>query len=455
MTTQVELENKALATEDNLFVLVLVPKLGGFSVPEPLELEICGRSILGWVEQTVATYPYRKVSVSPTDDILSLVRANSTHHKYIMVLYADSPLLRRETIDEALGFAMNFSHKAIRMPRGWLFETDYIMTVDAVQTVTLPKIDGDDFLAIYNYAQLARATAVMRERINIRHMENGVQIIDPTTTYIDDTVTIDAGVVVEPNVVIRGKVSIHEGAVIGPFAHIRTGTKIGKNCRIGNFVEIKNSTVAEGSKISHMTYVGDAQIGQKCNIGCGVVFCNYDGKQKHETTVGDGVFVGSNSNLVAPVTLEDNSFVAAGSTVTKDVPSKALAIGRARQENKENWVQPEVAGIVEIIKDVIEQVEAKQPEPEPEPVEEIEVGVEETTPEPETIFSVEIKKVREVVAVEPQPEPEPEEVDEVGVEEEYPDEEEDEGDTPFDTSKAIPEFDWDNAEVESFYEGRD
>lgn len=131
--------------------------------------------------------------------------------------------------------------------------------------------------------------------------------------------------------------TVEAGSVIGPCAHLRPKSEIGKNCKVGNFVEIKNSIVGSGSKISHLTYVGDGEIGKDCNIGCGVVFCNYDGKDKHKTILRDRVFVGCNSNLVAPLVVENEGYIAAGTTVTKDVPSGALAIGRVRQENKEKY----------------------------------------------------------------------------------------------------------------------
>lgn len=131
--------------------------------------------------------------------------------------------------------------------------------------------------------------------------------------------------------------SSHIGAdcTVGPFAHIREGCDISNNVRIGNFVEVKKSTIGSGSKLAHLTYVGDANIGQNCNIGCGVIFCNYDGKVKHKTTVGDNVFIGSNCNLVAPLNISSNSFIAAGTTVTKDVEKDSFVIGRVKQINKQ------------------------------------------------------------------------------------------------------------------------
>jgi bifunctional UDP-N-acetylglucosamine pyrophosphorylase/glucosamine-1-phosphate N-acetyltransferase len=127
---------------------------------------------------------------------------------------------------------------------------------------------------------------------------------------------------------------ISKDCTIGPFAHIRPGCHIGENVRVGNFVEIKNSTIKQNTKISHLTYIGDATIGSNCNIGCGVVFCNYDGKNKHKTIIGDNVFVGSNVNLIAPITIDNNCFIAAGSTVTKSVSNDTFVIARAKQENK-------------------------------------------------------------------------------------------------------------------------
>jgi bifunctional UDP-N-acetylglucosamine pyrophosphorylase/glucosamine-1-phosphate N-acetyltransferase len=126
---------------------------------------------------------------------------------------------------------------------------------------------------------------------------------------------------------------------VGPFAHIRPGSEIGEDAHIGNFVELKKTTMGKGAKANHLAYLGDATIGTKTNVGAGTITCNYDGEKKHQTIIGNNVFVGSNSTIVAPVTLGDGSYIAAGSAVTADVPAGALAIGRARQENKEGWVE--------------------------------------------------------------------------------------------------------------------
>jgi bifunctional UDP-N-acetylglucosamine pyrophosphorylase/glucosamine-1-phosphate N-acetyltransferase len=130
---------------------------------------------------------------------------------------------------------------------------------------------------------------------------------------------------------------VGDGAQVGPFAHLRPGSRLGRKAKVGNFVELKKASLGDGAKVNHLSYVGDATIGDKANIGAGTITCNYDGVHKHQTVVGAGAFVGSNSTLVAPVTIGDNAYVAAGSTVTAPVPDDALAVGRARQQNKDGW----------------------------------------------------------------------------------------------------------------------
>jgi len=132
--------------------------------------------------------------------------------------------------------------------------------------------------------------------------------------------------------------TVEAGAFLGPFAHIRPGSEVGEDVHIGNFVELKKTVMGKGAKANHLAYLGDSTIGEKTNVGAGTITCNYDGEKKHQTVIGANVFVGSNSTLVAPVTLADGSYIAAGSAVTTDVPAGALAIGRARQENKDGWV---------------------------------------------------------------------------------------------------------------------
>ena len=228
----------------------------------------------------------------------------------------------------------------------------------------------DEALGVNNRVALAQATTIMKNRINEEHMVNGVTLVDPNNTYIETDVKIGQDTVVEPGVYLKGNTVIGEDVVIGmhsviedseiadntqihqsvleeakvgqgsnvgPHSHLRKNAVLGENVHIGNYVEIKNSTIGDDTKAGHHTYVGDAEVGKNVNIGCGVVFANYNGKAKNKTIVGDNSFVGSNSNLVAPVELGKNSFVAAGSTITKEVPENALGLARARQENKEEF----------------------------------------------------------------------------------------------------------------------
>ena len=174
-------------------------------------------------------------------------------------------------------------------------------------------------------------------------------VIYPNNTITGETV-IGENTVIMPNCIIDGcrigdnvkiTASVMEGATIadgttvGPFAYLRKGADIGKECRVGDFVEVKNAKIGDGTKVAHLTYVGDCELGRKCNVGCGVVFVNYDGKQKHRTTVGDHCFIGSNCNVIAPVNIADGSYIAAGTTVTESTPADSLVVGRARQVVKE------------------------------------------------------------------------------------------------------------------------
>ena len=168
-------------------------------------------------------------------------------------------------------------------------------------------------------------------------MKNGVTIEDMQNTYIYDDVKIGKDTIIHPNTIIQSNVIIGDECEIGPNAYIREGCNLANKVKIGNCVEIKKAIIGEGTKIPHLSYMGDCEIGQKCNIGCGTITCNYDGFNKSKTIIGNNTFVGSNVNLVAPVKLGDNTFVAAGSTITDNVPEYSLAIARQRQINKEGW----------------------------------------------------------------------------------------------------------------------
>lgn len=227
------------------------------------------------------------------------------------------------------------------------------------------------FMGVNSRFQLAQAEKILREKILIRHMDEGVTILDPNTTYIDDEVKIGMDTVIYPNTIIEGNTIIGEDCIIGPgtritnskvgngvtiqnsviiessvgdrtkvgpFAYLRPESKIGKGAKIGDFVEIKKSEIGDNTKVSHLTYIGDATVGGSCNFGCGTVVVNYDGTNKNHTYIGDHAFIGCNTNLISPVKVGDNAYIAAGSTITDEVPGEALAIARARQVNKEGWV---------------------------------------------------------------------------------------------------------------------
>ncbi|MCJ7842909.1 bifunctional UDP-N-acetylglucosamine diphosphorylase/glucosamine-1-phosphate N-acetyltransferase GlmU [Lederbergia sp. NSJ-179] len=258
--------------------------------------------------------------------------------------------------------------------QGEYYLTDVIEILKAKNdTVTAFQTDNfSETIGINDRIALAQAEKIMRAKINERHMANGVTIIDPDNTYIDTDVEIGMDTIIYPGSFLKGKTIIgddchigphselenavvgsetnirqsvvHDSSIgsrvnIGPYAHIRPQSTIHDEVKIGNFVELKKVDFGQGSKASHLSYIGDAEVGSNVNLGCGSITVNYDGKHKAQTKIEDDVFVGCNSNLVAPVTIKKNSYIAAGSTITEDVPEKALSIARARQINKEDYVK--------------------------------------------------------------------------------------------------------------------
>jgi len=239
-------------------------------------------------------------------------------------------------------------------------------TVEAVTVADPSEAQG-----VNDRKQLAAVAVVQRRRILDRLMEGGVTIVDPASTYIEDTVTIGPDTVVQPQTVIEGatvigsecvigagshvsgsrladrvvlkpysiieEAAIDEDATLGPFCHLRPGCHIGAGAEIGNFAELKKSRVGKKTKIHHVSYMGDATLGERVNVGAGTITCNYDGQRKHPTVIGDGVFVGTNSSLVAPLTIGEGAYVAAGSVITRDVPPGALALERSPQVVKDGW----------------------------------------------------------------------------------------------------------------------
>ena len=223
--------------------------------------------------------------------------------------------------------------------QGELYLTDVvkIMNDKGLKTGAVIVKDNTEILGVNDRMQLELLTKVLKMRINQYHMQNGVTIEDMDNTYIYDDVEIGVDTVIHPNTTIKNDVVIGENCEIGPNAYIREGCRLADTVKIGSFVEIKKAIIGEGAKVPHLSYMGDCEIGGKTNIGCGTITCNYDGFNKSKTIIGEHSFIGSNTNLVAPVTLGENSFVAAGSTITNDVPDDSLAIARERQKNIEGW----------------------------------------------------------------------------------------------------------------------
>lgn len=251
--------------------------------------------------------------------------------------------------------------------------TDVIrIAVQQGERLATAEVDFDEVIGINSRAEIAAAEAALRKRINAHWMAEGVTLVDPAQIRIDAGVTIGRDSVLHPGVTLEGKTEIGEdctlyasriknsrlgaGVVIkdhclieeaeiesdvsvGPFAHLRPGTLLRKGSRVGNFVEIKKSELGEGSKANHLSYLGDTVVGKGVNIGAGTITCNYDGKKKHQTIIEDEVFIGSDTQLVAPVRVGARALIAAGSTITRDVPPDALGISRVRQENKEGWTK--------------------------------------------------------------------------------------------------------------------
>lgn len=250
----------------------------------------------------------------------------------------------------------------------YLTDAIKILTSEGYNVDSFQIEDEDEILGVNSKVQLAQAEKILRNRKNVELMDSGVILIDPDAVYIEGNVQIGQDTIIYPNVTIQGNTKIgknceilgntriensviadnvkieasvveqsilEQGVTVGPFAHLRPKAYLKETAHVGNFVEIKNATLEKGVKTGHLTYIGDAEIGQDTNVGAGTITCNYDGKNKHKTKIGKNAFIGSNSIIVAPVEIGDKVLTAAGSVITKDIPDEALAFGRAKQVNKE------------------------------------------------------------------------------------------------------------------------
>lgn len=334
-------------------------------------IDILGKTMLDWVSLALSGVETDVADYERHLEMPALVKPHvRPGYDYIVVLFSDTPLITKKTVNAAVDEAYNSGKTVIKMTRGYVFNCAYIMNADKIYTENTFYFDEEDFITAFSYKQVGLITDILKNRILDFHMGQGVHFEDIACTVIGCDVIIDEDVTVGFNNVIRGKTHIKSGARIGngnviedcviesgakieashlkrsvigkgtsvgPYANLRENNIVGENCKIGDFVELKACKIGDGTKMSHLTYAGNLVIGKNCNVGAGVVFANYDGKDKHTTVVGDEVFIGSSSTIIAPVEILDRAFVAAGSVINSDVPKDALAIGRARQVVKRGW----------------------------------------------------------------------------------------------------------------------
>jgi bifunctional N-acetylglucosamine-1-phosphate-uridyltransferase/glucosamine-1-phosphate-acetyltransferase GlmU-like protein len=345
-----------------------------------LQTEEAPLVIAGWEE--MAQRPEGVLCAYDAGAVLEALQTDCTH---VLLLSADMPLIQNETLARLKrdSDVVRVEDRPVCLIRRELLDGDETCLRQGVLGVmdTLLErgavirsihVPEEEALRVTDAKSYARCAKALRLRINERHLSFGVSLLDPEATYIDDTVCIGKNTVIYPGNVLEGGTSIGEDCVIypdcrlkdtlvgdgttiektvavearigsrcliGPFAYLRPSTELADRVKIGDFVEVKNTRVEEGSKVPHLTYIGDGHIGKNCNLGCGTIFVNYDGYDKFRTELGDNVFIGCNANLVAPVKIHDGAYIAAGSTITEDVPADALAIGRGRQVNKDGWAK--------------------------------------------------------------------------------------------------------------------
>lgn len=320
---------------------------------------VAGRPLSSYAEKGIQSLPYCAVPC--------IKDARIEAAEYIAVVYDDMPLV---TADYLLAAAQEMKRRGIKsmeLHKGSITEyREFCFEGGGAKH----RLDSFNTTVVEDPRTLAFVIGKINEAVTIKLMNNGVIIPFPDKVQIDDTADIEESATIEPYVTIKGASRIAAGVTIGSFSHIedsiidketfveasnikgsiigkrctvgpyaviRKGSKIGDGARIGDFVEVKNSTLGDKVKCAHLTYIGDAEVGNATNIGCGTVFANYDGRKKSRTMVGSEVFIGCNANLVAPLTIGDNAYIAAGSTVTREVPEKAFCIARERETIKENW----------------------------------------------------------------------------------------------------------------------
>lgn len=389
----------SLPADEHLRFALQMPQLGtGHCVQQamphiPAESEavmiVCGDTPLLTAE-TLAALGHKFKAAKADGIILTAIMADPTGYGRIIrgaggnvcaIIEEKDATAEQKAVREINTGAYIFRHSALKAAltrldnhnaQGEYYLTDVIRLIaeDGGKIDTISTDDPIETTGVNDRAQLAEAAAELYRRKARELMLGGVTIIDPANTYIDQQVTVGADTIIYPGVQLRGethigagctidsdciitdstvgdnctlikavldKATVGNGANIGPFAYLRPGTRLLENVKIGDFAEVKNSVIGSGSKIPHLSYIGDAEVGSGVNIGCGTITCNYDGVNKHKTVIGDDVFIGSNTNLVAPVSVGSGAFVAAGSTITKAVSPDALAVERARQTEIAGW----------------------------------------------------------------------------------------------------------------------
>lgn len=327
---------------------ILIVDSESFNTRNLSKLDICGLNAISWLKRI-------------SDECVVVDSVELSQLSDTIVLYSDTPLVNANTLNEICIAMEERGLDSIELTRGYVIGKDYSNCKKFTER-------AEDFIRLSDSASWAKINKIMRERINLMHMQNGVFMVDPDTVYIDVDVTIGENTVIAPNNRLVGKTvigkncvlesgnfitdtvisdgvkltsvvsveaKVGEGTTVGPYVYLRPSANVGAHCKVGDFVEIKNSNISDGTKVPHLAYVGDADVGSGVNVGCGVIFANYDGRKKHRTKVGDKSFIGSNTTLIAPIDVGERVFIAAGATISRSIPDGALVIARARETIKE------------------------------------------------------------------------------------------------------------------------
>lgn len=306
-------------------------------------------AVLGFEPEDPAAYG--RLVTSETGDLHAIVEAKEASPEQLAITLCNSGVLAASASD-LFGACDRVKNENAK---GEYYLTDIveILRRDG-KRATVVHAPETEVLGVNDRTDLARAEAAFQTVMRDAALKNGVSLKHPESVYfaydtvLEPDVTVDANVVFGPGVTVRRGATIHsfshiegaeigENAQVGPFARLRPGTELGEGTKVGNFVETKKAKVGKGSKINHLSYVGDAELGEGVNVGAGTITCNYDGYRKHKTVIGDGAFIGSNSSLVAPVTIGKGAFLGSGGVVTENVPDDALALARSKQVNKLGW----------------------------------------------------------------------------------------------------------------------